>query len=744
MVDPSSTPTLSSSVKDNNGGVDVACLFSVDLIQLARQHLEFLKVLHRNEMTRNTRSDESLRRYRNLWLPLVHSNPNTLLIPPADIAWLWHCHRLAPFSYTKYCQTRWGVLLEQSPPFQCQFPNQLVLFSGLANADQETHNMETTRSLWNQKYPEEDFFLEKNKDDEYKMSNKGDARSLLDGLDLISSAKSQATFLWQVSSPIFQSEKFLEHCGLLGYWRFLKLKQVAPKFQVIVPTYPIDLMWHTHILSNMYKYHADCRQIVGETLNHDDSFGDGDRTEGKALDTAFQETKALWEGNYHQDYYAPGGMYRGEVPTDYFSSDFLDWADCPPTGPYLPLVGRQGASSTNNGGAYKLQVVWCWKETPHLVSSHKATDIVSYPKDGWIKYGTGANNKLEAAFQAQGGTGTCDPQVGYRVDFNTMQQSKISSGYERQVQRLVETDNDALQETAPSSSNIAASSSSMIWCWKETDSQMSKHSKTEIFGNVTNCWIKYEDKDTAKLEAKYLSCSGKGNCTLQKSYVVKFSTMKQINQSTGYMRDVLRVDSNDDLSRTDTEGRWIGDAWTDVNGKAPGGYEAFIEATTPSRTTKVNPNPFKKYYIYGIHKGGLGYYHISTKEAHEILYKRMASHVQKVAAEMACANCCGKTKHGSDLEQKLNQYQEAYGIVEARSKVDYPIGMAGLSSSLQRDKSSYGVHYTDRGNWIFPDLYYTAAGGCGAARKGNHNSRWSGGKLLLVYTNLLIHLSHGF
>ena len=28
------------------------------------------------------------------------------LIPPADIAWLWHCRRLAPYRYANYVQTR--------------------------------------------------------------------------------------------------------------------------------------------------------------------------------------------------------------------------------------------------------------------------------------------------------------------------------------------------------------------------------------------------------------------------------------------------------------------------------------------------------------------------------------------------------------------------------------------------------------------------------------------------------------
>merc|ERR1712125_224536 len=114
------------------------------------------------------------------------------------------------------------------------------------------------------------------------------------------------------------------------------------KHQVIVPTYPIDLMWHTHILSSTYGYHQDCRKITGSTLNHDDNFGDGDRTVGKELDMAFNATKQLWKVNYKEDYHVPGGMYRGEPPKEYYSCDWEEratekvWA---PSGQYLEVVG---------------------------------------------------------------------------------------------------------------------------------------------------------------------------------------------------------------------------------------------------------------------------------------------------------------------------------------------------------------------------------------------------------------------
>ena len=84
---------------------------SLELVEQAKRHISFLQSLHRNGVTLSTPRDESFRRYTDLWLPLVASvcrrtDGQCKLIPPADIAWLWHCHRLAPYRYLGYVQER--------------------------------------------------------------------------------------------------------------------------------------------------------------------------------------------------------------------------------------------------------------------------------------------------------------------------------------------------------------------------------------------------------------------------------------------------------------------------------------------------------------------------------------------------------------------------------------------------------------------------------------------------------------
>ena len=55
-----------------------------------------------------------------MWLPLVAEHENETLIPPVDIAWVWHLHRLAPLRYASYCKERFGKVLDPAAAFQAQ------------------------------------------------------------------------------------------------------------------------------------------------------------------------------------------------------------------------------------------------------------------------------------------------------------------------------------------------------------------------------------------------------------------------------------------------------------------------------------------------------------------------------------------------------------------------------------------------------------------------------------------------
>lgn len=95
----------------------------------------------------------------------------------------------------------------------------------------------------------------------------------------------------------------------------LLMKKKEHKF--IVPTYQIDLMWHTHILSSIHQYHEENMKINGMIMDHDDSLSD--RSEEGELNTNFIATKKLWQATYFREYSVPGGMYEGEPPPEFFS-----------------------------------------------------------------------------------------------------------------------------------------------------------------------------------------------------------------------------------------------------------------------------------------------------------------------------------------------------------------------------------------------------------------------------------------
>jgi len=337
--------------------------FSCDLVQQSKLHITFLRSLHKGGVTLSKPSLESFHRYSQLWLPLVYhhaiqQNANGVefnekkcsLVPPADIAWLWHCHRLAPYRYANYVKNTFFSttatsessfqVLDACHPFAFQFQgdnDDNEAFDRDLHGDASKYTMELFQEL----YPNESFFLNLNlnlnstgnSDGKRKNRPASTADSCLAGFDVIESCDRQASFLWQVSGAKFRDEAFLRQ-GIENYTKFVSLmgttstnetnspsdenRKQRPQF--IVPTYQIDLMWHTHMLTSIAKYHEDNLRMNGCTLEHDDSLND--RTEGGKLDTNFQATRKLWSDIYGVEYKVPGGMYRGEPPESFFKSDW--------------------------------------------------------------------------------------------------------------------------------------------------------------------------------------------------------------------------------------------------------------------------------------------------------------------------------------------------------------------------------------------------------------------------------------
>ena len=576
-------------------------VFSVDLLQNAKQHISFLKGLHSLGVTIRPTSLESLERYRDQWLPMVanySSDSNhdfhRSLIPPPDVAWLFHCHRLAPFRYASYCRQTFRAVHDRAyRPFSFQSSSSSSSSDRIVHCGTETEG-QITRALWSDLYPDKPFFLHEDnaKKGEEETPKRNHSEEFLDGFDLRGSTDRQSTFLWQVSGPLFSDDRFLKD-GVDRYHKFILLRRQANDknknmnnaIAIVVPTYQIDLMWHTHMLSSLALYHRDCRSLLGDgsSLNHDD--GLNDRSEGGALDVAFNETKALWQTTYSQEYAVCGGMYRGEPPREYFSPTWNSH-DLSPfgTGDHRPLVGIHGAKSISPMENEETQIVWTWRES-------------GFEGNRWIKYDTLSNERLEQAFRDSG---------------------------------------------------------------------------------------------------------GEGSYKLSKWFFVDFETMKQTSIATGQNRDVCRHVGNADTIQSRPEWKPLG---------KPAFPPAFIKAQKKSTDAGHNANPKRSDYVFGRMGNNVGYFHITTKEAYQVLENRVMVKERRKENYIAMVQCCTLgLRNNKELEADLQKLKDVRLICKERAKASGPDGdVSGLPARLRNSKE----HFAPDGAWVVSEAYYTAGGGCG-------------------------------
>ncbi len=398
--------------------MEIESRVSCDLVTESKRQIKFLQNLHKNGVTLAEPSYESFRRYRALWLPLVFEEHKRFhdtdqedtmrLIPPPDIAWMWHCHRLAPYRYAAYVKKRFFAkeismdtpskkgklyVLDAPLPFSFQLKdNNNNGTLDLEGGGPDAASCEYTIKRFESMFPNEPFFLNTQSQNlgTKALPQNTNNNITMEGFDLMGSCERQSAFLWQVSGERFRDDAFLLE-GVSNYLKFVQLMGQDPRPQYLVPTYQIDLMWHTHILSSIQGYHQDNIRINdGKTLEHDDSLTD--RSEGSTLNTNFMATRKLWRTVYGLEYKVPGGMYRGEPPKAFFEPSWpekmrldatlAEWTPDALDGlPFAHLIGKVGASSTPQS--------WISLDEPNrfIDASDKSTvkGVNSNPKkDGYI------------------------------------------------------------------------------------------------------------------------------------------------------------------------------------------------------------------------------------------------------------------------------------------------------------------------------------------------------------------------
>ncbi|XP_074301792.1 glycine-rich domain-containing protein 1-like [Silene latifolia] len=278
---------------------------SIDLVEAAKTHLKFLDALeHRNRFLFEDHAlQRAVYRYNAFWLPLLakhEENPvsEEALIVPFDCELIWHCHRLNPVRYKFDCEKLFGRILT----------NHKVMSSIQATSKS------TSEDIWSKLYPEEPYELDLERPFSEESLQKSSLTQKITNYDLIAAVKRQTGFTYQVSRPHMVDELFLKEASARykGFLHIIRTNRKTGLQSFGVPTYDVDLMWHTHQLYPD-SYCKDMKELIGGVLPHIDS--NPDKSKGSRLDTGFTETTQQWEQTFGFSYWKAGGMSRGDIPT---------------------------------------------------------------------------------------------------------------------------------------------------------------------------------------------------------------------------------------------------------------------------------------------------------------------------------------------------------------------------------------------------------------------------------------------
>ncbi|OAE21704.1 hypothetical protein AXG93_1275s1150 [Marchantia polymorpha subsp. ruderalis] len=296
--------------------------FDADLIASAKEQVRFLGLVQKTPALRRPEVLKcAIHRYWNNYLPLAakfqsKGFPDAVLaktgahfVPPLDCAWIWHCHKLSPVRYASDCRRLFGEIIDiRTIPIEGTEMN---------NSERDSC------TLWQMEYPDEPYHLVQLWEDGTSMEFQNSLNrtpketSLIEPYNLEAAAARQAPFYFQVQRSWFTDDGYLEG-ALQRYKGYLFLIEQSLKNPMakdrpvfLVPTYDIDLIWHSHQLHPIaYARHTSAR--FGTILDHDDT--DTDRGEGAKLHSSFLETCNKWWATFGTVYERAGAMYRGPEP----------------------------------------------------------------------------------------------------------------------------------------------------------------------------------------------------------------------------------------------------------------------------------------------------------------------------------------------------------------------------------------------------------------------------------------------
>ncbi|XP_076927584.1 glycine-rich domain-containing protein 1-like [Bidens hawaiensis] len=277
---------------------------SEDLLAAAKRQLQFLEAVDRNRWLYQGQALQwAIYRYNACWLPLLakHSESRITegpLVVPLDCEWVWHCHRLNPVRYKSDCEEFYEKILDNR--------NVVSSVQGISRRE--------TEEIWNKLYPNEPYDFDMTRALSTKFSEDMYKNQSFSKYDFTLAIERQSPFFYQVSRPHVKSDLFLKAAvaRYKGFLHLIRRNRERSLKRFCVPTYDIDLMWHTHQL-HPASYCKDLTELIGKVLEHDDT--DQNRAKGQKLDTGFSETTKQWEETFGSRYWRAGAMYRGTAPS---------------------------------------------------------------------------------------------------------------------------------------------------------------------------------------------------------------------------------------------------------------------------------------------------------------------------------------------------------------------------------------------------------------------------------------------
>ncbi|XP_050937199.1 glycine-rich domain-containing protein 1 isoform X1 [Cucumis melo] len=300
---------LSASISARSlGDISEFCAtrIGLDIISAVRRNLGFLRTVADSHWLHSEPTiTEAIRRYEELWMPLISdltvagSSP-PMILPPLDVEWVWFCHTLNPVGYKHYCETRFFKLIGKPSIF---------------DEENEEYAYMRCKEIWVKKYPTQSFELEEN-------SSLRDVITI-ENQELLEEIKRQRNLYSNFSEP-FRSEIVYLIAAKQRYKGFLyMLQRFSDECSSFVPASDILLMWLTH-QSYPTVYAEDVKEMQGDLAK---VVRFGETVNSKELD----ETKQLWHRTFGQPYEKAGGgiiMELGRAVTSnplvYLETSHLD------------------------------------------------------------------------------------------------------------------------------------------------------------------------------------------------------------------------------------------------------------------------------------------------------------------------------------------------------------------------------------------------------------------------------------